>query len=89
MNELDREPSPRRFCSRLGIRNAAAKASAAGPRPSTERSNDSLKSPVRRESSIPALIFFALLVVDEESSEDINSYRFPTKRLLEGVLERD
>ena len=54
MNDAEREPSPSRFCSRLGIRRAAAKASAAGPRPSTALSNDSRARPAMRDRAIPA-----------------------------------
>ena len=45
----------------LGTRRDALNASAAGPRPRTERSKDSLSKPAKRESSIPAPIFFAPL----------------------------
>jgi hypothetical protein len=54
MNDAESEPSPRRFCSRLGIRRAAAKASAAGPRPSTDLRRDSRTRPAMRDRAIPA-----------------------------------
>ncbi len=83
INELDKDPSPKRFCSRLGIRKAAVNASAAGPRPRTERSKDSLSKPDKRESSIPRPIFFAPLFpeIAEDSLEDSNSL---TSFLIEG-----
>ena len=54
MNDAEREPSPSRLCSRLGILRAAAKASAAGPRPSTDLRSDSRTRPATRDRAIPA-----------------------------------
>ena len=54
MKDAESEPSPSRFWRRLGLRRAAAKASAAGPRASTDRRRDSRSSPDSRDRAIPA-----------------------------------
>ena len=53
MKDAESDPSPRRFCSKLGMRKAAAKASAAGPRARVERSKDSRIKPAIRERKMP------------------------------------
>src|SRR5436190_4172958 len=56
MNDADRAPSPKRLCSRFGIRNAALNASAAIPvvAPRYFALNDSRTTPRMRDSRMPA-----------------------------------
>src|SRR3990172_1403487 len=54
MNEALRTPSPKRFCRKLGIRNAAAKASAASLSPRKCASTRWRTRPVTRLNRIPA-----------------------------------
>src|SRR3989304_4586628 len=54
MNEALRTPSPKRFCRKLGIRNAAARARAAPPSPRKCPSPRWRTRPVTRLNRIPA-----------------------------------
>src|SRR5688572_12920411 len=89
MKDADKAPSPKRFCRKLGIRNAAMNASAESERPKYCAKNRWRIKPVSRLQRMPSATS-----AEERSTagmilEPLSFYASPLKRRDAEIFKRD